>query len=195
MEITINKQTISLGEIYNINVNGQLTFTASRGAFKLGIKLYNLNDQSPLVTIQPVLLTWLPQYNYIFNDDSNGIFEVIRTAFVFDAEAVIKKSNFEINEHRGRKFTIYKNGKQIAWWKTKMVTFFVGDNATMLADDDCDLNEVLTILLTVEHLKTRKERQWININFGRLFQSKKFDETWQPKINYNKTYSINPQSH
>ncbi len=195
MEITIKKQTISLGEIYNISVNGDLAFTASREAFKFGVKLYNLNDQTPIVTIQPVFLTWLAQYNYVFNDNSIGAFEVIRTAFVFDAEAVLKKNNYEIAEHRGRKFTIYKNGQQIAWWRTKMVTFFVGDSATMIADDDCDLDEVLSILLTVEHLKTRKDRQSININFGRLFQSKKFDETWQPKINYFNANSKKPLSY
>ena len=43
----------------------------------------------------------------------------------------VGKDMYGIYGHRGRKYSIYKNDQQVAWWDKEAVSWFAGDNQVL----------------------------------------------------------------
>jgi hypothetical protein len=85
--------------------------------------------------------------------------------------------------HIGRKYSVYKNELQVAWWDKEAVSWFDGDNYKILADIDCDLDLIISFCLIVDNFSSNEnDGNTVTYDFGNIgFQAKKFDENWQPK--------------
>src|ERR1700722_8198775 len=117
MEIDINQQKIAVGDKYKVFIDGQQTHVASREIFSLlpVVNLYELNNEQPRMTINKLFSFFKPKYDIIRWD--NNVLEFRTQSFwKGQYECPVGPDGYTIYAHRGRKYSIYKNDQQIAWW-------------------------------------------------------------------------------
>jgi uncharacterized protein YxjI len=183
MEIDINQQKISIGDKYKIFVDGEQTHYASRRLFSLlpVVQLYQLQNERPRMTINKRLAFFKAKYDLTRWDDQVLEF---RTQFFWKAQyqCQVGPDDYVLYGHRGRKVSIYKNDRQIAWWDKQAVSWFAGDNYKLTCDKDADTELLIAFCLIVDNFASDDhDGNMINIDLGNLFQARKFDRDWQPK--------------
>jgi len=85
--------------------------------------------------------------------------------------------------HRGRKYSIYKNNKQIAWWDKNKVRWFNGDNYQIIADFDVDRELLISFCLILDNDRSQnRSENAVTVDYGNIGpQAKKFNPDWRPK--------------
>jgi len=65
----------------------------------------------------------------------------------------------------------------------KAVSWFAGDNYKITADNDCDIDLIISFCLIVDNFSNNdKDGNTVTYDLGNIgFQVKKFDNTWQQK--------------
>ena len=87
---------------------------------------------------------------------------------------------YEIFPHRGNTSSIFKNGTQIAYWTTTVFNSFNKSSIDIYTDQDVN-KDLLFIFICAFDFDFEDEAYTANINFGNLFQARRFDENWKPK--------------
>jgi hypothetical protein len=182
MRIDINQQSISIGEKYNVFVNEQAAYRAASSLFRIlrVIDLFTTHGDMPLLTIRR-------RWSFIIKK-----YDIIRKGELFPFRVVkfwrrhfqcpVGKDIYDIYGHRSRKFSIYKNGIQVAWWELATVSWFKGDNYTMLADKDGDREILTAFCLIIDDWHSRKKHGALNIHLGYIGpEDRPFDPSWTPK--------------
>ncbi len=182
MDIDINQKKISIGDKYEIFVDGQQSYNAASKIFRwlAEINLYTPGDERPIMTVKK-RFSFYTSYDIIKSDES--VFE-FRTKSFWKGHYYCNVGSdlYEIYAHRGRKFSVYKNDRQVAWWTKKAVTWFNGDNYKITADKDVDKELIISFCLVVDSAFSNDNKKSFNVSVGKIGpQAKKFDPTWQPK--------------
>ena len=182
MEIDINQKKISIGDKYQIYIDGVQRHNASSKIFRLfpEIELYEWDSQLPKIKINKRFSLFVPKYDLTKWD--GAVYE-FRTKSFWKGhyQCIVGFDVYDIYSHRGRKYSIYKNDTQIAWWTKEAVTWFGGDNYKIIADNNCDYNLIISFCLVIDNCKSKNEGA-INIDIGKIGpQAKMFDPEWRPK--------------
>ena len=191
MRIDINQQKISIGDKYKIFIDGQQTYTAASELFKFLSVINLLNNEGFNLRLKiNKLWGWFkPKYNITLY--GNQILEFRSESFwKMHYQCQNGKDIFDIYGHRGRKYSVYKNDKQIAWWEKQAVTWFNGDNYTIITDSDSnDVELIIAFCLIIDnfyHDENRKNA--VNIDIGNIGgQVRKFDPYWKPNDKRNRS--------
>jgi hypothetical protein len=61
---------------------------------------------------------------------------------------------YDIYGHRGRKYSIYKNDQQVAWWDKEAVGWFAGDNYKIFANANSDPELLISFCLVIGNFRT-----------------------------------------
>ena len=182
MEININQKKIAIGEKYKIEVDGLKTYTAASKIFRFLPEIHLLeqgNDRPRFIV----------EKKFSFFKTSFELTRWDNNKFEFRTKNFLKRhyycqvgaDYYEIFGHRGRKYSVYKNAKQIAWWDKNAVVWFEGDNYKIVADKDIDAELLISFCLAVDNKSERKSSA-ITWDIGSIGpQVKKFDANWQPK--------------
>jgi uncharacterized protein YxjI len=185
MEIDINQKKISIGDKYQIFTDGQQTHRASKALLQLlaEIRLFeNKSGDQPRMTINKRLSWFKAKYDITRWDDNVLKF---RTQSYWKSyyQCQSGADTYDIYGHKGRKYSIYKNNRQVAWWDKKAVTWFAGDNYKIIADKDCDVNLLISFCLIIDNFTSDDhDSTAVTYNIGKIaFQAKIFDENWKPK--------------
>lgn len=184
MEIDINQNNISLGDKYLIFINGRKTHSASTQliSWLSEINLFEGERAEPKFVIKK---------NQTFFKISFDLVKWDTTVFEFRTKSYWKNHYFcqvgqdlyDIFGHHGRKYSVYKNDKQIAWWDKEAVTWFNGDNYKIIADKDCDCELLMAFCLIIDNTQSRDNgRNAVTIDLGNIgSQAREFDSNWRPK--------------
>lgn len=179
--VQITQRKISIGDKYTISVNGNQVLKGSRSILKLypkisvsaiqgGPVLYEV-EQRMAIMFHTMFIFHFGQNRYELNTVSwwNRHFRIY-----------MGKDVFEIYGHRGRKVSIFLNGRQIAWFQSSAVTFMAGDSYNIHADSAVSVDWLVAIALFWDAAFNRRGKGLINIQFGWLFQAREFDKHWMP---------------
>lgn len=184
MEIDINQKKITIGDKYQIFIDGQQTHHASSQLLKMltEIILFENDRDTAIMTINKRLFLFSPKYDITRWNDQLLQFRTI-SYWKLHYQCLYGDNNYEIFGHRRRKYSIYKNGIQIAWWDKEAVTWFAGDNYKIIADSDCDVDLIISFCLIVDNFSNNDHAGGsFTYSFGNIFfQAKKFDKTWLPR--------------
>ncbi|MGN7784471.1 hypothetical protein ACTJIJ_08090 [Niabella sp. 22666] len=184
MEIDINQNKISIGEKYQIFVAGQQTHSASTKLFRwlAEIDLFENASNRPRYVIKKKW-TFLNASFDLTRWDDNVLEFRTKSFWKHHYFCKVGQDLFEIFGHRGRKYSVYKNDKQIAWWDKRAVAWFNGDNYKIIADKDCDHELIISFCLMIDNTQSNdNDVNILTIDIGNIGpQAKKFDPTWQPK--------------
>jgi uncharacterized protein YxjI len=182
MEIDINQKKIAVGDKYNIFIDGQLSHTASTEVFRF-LAVINLFDVGgSRLTINKKNWWFKAKYNITLND--NNVLEFRTKSFWKNHfQCQYGLNLFDIYGHKGRKVSVFKNDKQVAWWNKQKVTWFEGDNYKIIADTNSDNEIIIAFCLIIDNYNSNdKGGNTITIDFGSIGpQARAFDATWLPK--------------
>jgi uncharacterized protein YxjI len=184
MEININQRKISFGDKYNIFIEKQPAYRAVVKLFSWRRKI-NLSKESgdePLLTIKK-RWSW-PVFKYdILRNNSVLPFRVIKLLKRY-CQCVDGNDVYDIYGQSGRKVSVYKNDIQIAWWDQNMVSWFNGDNYTITADKDADVELLIAFCLVIDDASSRNtEGNTVTIHLGSPWKGEReFDPEWRPKL-------------
>src|SRR5258705_2267715 len=185
MEIDINQKKISIGDKYRVFIEGQQTHIASTKLFRwlAEINLFETGSSQPRYAIKKKW-TWFKASYDITSWDYN-LFE-FRTKNIWKRHYYCQagKDLYEIYGHRGRKYSVYKNDTQVAWWDQQTVTWFEGDNYKMIAEKGPDFELLISFCLVMDnHSSNSNNGNLFTINLGNVGpQARPFDPGWQPAI-------------
>jgi len=184
MDIDINQAKISVGDKYKIFVDGQQTHNASRQLFRFlpVVNLYTLGDDRPRMTIAKKLSWFKAKYDITRWDDNILLFRTI-SFWKPQYRCQVGADTYMLYGHKGRKYSIYKNDVQIAWWDKEAVSWFAGDNYKIIADRDADIDLLISFCLIIDNFRSDDhDGKALTIDVGNIgFQVRKFDPSWQPK--------------
>ncbi len=185
MKIDVNQRAISIGDKYTIFINGSEEYFASVAIFTLlaEITLSRGKGKDSLLMIKKRLAFFKARYDIKIGGTET--LEFITTSILKKQYRCIQGfDTYDIYANRGRKYSIYKNDIQIAWFEDAAVTWFNGDNYSMQADDDINKELLIAFCLIIDNYANNdRGKSALNINIGNLgvFGAKKFDKDWQPK--------------
>lgn len=170
MEIDINQKKISIGDKYRIFTEGQQTHTASVKLFRwlAEINLFEDGAARPKFRLNKNWSWFKTSFDLTRYD--NNVFK-FRTKNIWRRHYFCQVGNdlYEIYGHRGRKYSVYKNNVQIAWWNKSAVAWFNGDNYKIIADDDCD-HELLSCFCLIADNTTSNENSGnaVTVDLGHI---------------------------
>jgi uncharacterized protein YxjI len=184
MEIDINQKKISFGDKYQIFIDGQQTHFASTklSRWLAEINLFKNNNSRSTYLIKKRWAFFNTSFDLTTWD--NNVLEFRTKSFWKNHYfCQVGQDLFEIYGHRGRKYSIYKNDKQVAWWDKQAVAWFNGDNYKIIADKDGDHELIIAFCLIIDNtLSNDNEGNTLTIDIGNVGpQAKKFDTNWKPK--------------
>lgn len=183
MLININQKGISFGDKYKVFIENEEV----------------LNAHIQLLELLPVIhLTPSRHYNRITISKKFSWFTAKYELRLWDGNVLeflttsIWKSHFrcnygldlfEVYGHRERKYSVYKNGKQVAWWEKSLVSWFAGDNYKIVADEDSDVELIVSFCIILDNYYDNNDGNTNTINFdlGSIGpEAKAFDHNWLP---------------
>jgi len=188
MRIDINQKKIAFGNKFTIVRNGETILRAASKLFRIlsVTELFQLNSELPWGTIRRRLAFFNAKYDIEIMNQPTFHFNTI-SWWKNHHQCKAGNNTYDVYGHRGRKYSIFKNGEQIAYFNKEAVTFFEGDNYMLQTNDDADHFLLVCIVLTIDNYRSNnKNDSAINIDIGHIFQAKKFDQSWQPKVSQNK---------
>lgn len=185
MEIDINQKKISIGDKYQIFIEGQQAYSASRQLLQLlpEINLFQTNSGGGARMTIKKRLSWFKAKYDITRWDNNVFQFRTKSIWKLHYQCQFGPDTYDIYGHRGRKYSVYKNDIQVAWWDKKAVSWFAGDNYKITADKDCDIDLIISFCLIVDNFSYNdKDGNTVTYDLGNIgFQAKKFDNSWHPK--------------
>ncbi|MCX6236109.1 MAG: hypothetical protein NTY07_00900 [Bacteroidia bacterium] len=185
MEIDINQKKISIGDKYQIFINGQQTHVASKELFKLlpVIDLFEIGTVKAKLKINKRFSGIKAKYD-ITRWDSNIIEFRTISFWKLHYQCHNGSDTYDIYGHKGRKYSIFKNNSQVAFWDKQSVTWFAGDNYKIIADKECDVDLLIAFCLIIDNFASDdREGNTVTVNYGNIgFWARKFDKNWLPKV-------------
>jgi len=121
--------------------------------------------------------------NYSIERESGEILNYKTKSFWrghFTCESEI--DNYDIYKHYGYKCSVYKNGKQIAWWDNNVSFSCEKNTIKIIADNETNYELIIAFsLICFDKLGRRTGSNALSIDLGNIGpQAKKFDKHWQP---------------
>jgi hypothetical protein len=182
MNIKIIKNAISIRDKYDIYTDKFQTHFASGNFFdSWRITLFEYDTKTIKLAIRSHGPYQSPRYYLMF--PGTNISKVIN----LDETGLHRQCNhgpdvYDIYANEGRKYSIYKNNIQIAWYEYEMVTLFKGRIYTLIADNDCNADLMIAFCLITDNYKAwNYDWELFSIDFGRKYSiGRKFDYSWQP---------------
>ena len=182
MEIDINQKKITIGDKYSIYVNGEESYHASTELISLMSKIYLFNNQeNSAKVVMNKRWGWLGA-KYDIKYGSNTLNFRTQSFWKLHYQCQLGEYLYDIYGHKGRKYSVYENDRQIAWWDKEMITWFEGDNYHIVLDDDCEFELVISFCLILDdYSSSNSDGNTITFDFGNIGgQKKEFNTTWQP---------------
>lgn len=184
MEIEIHQESASIRDKYQIYIDGQQRHHANYKILALlsELYLYEWDSDLPRFTINKKLQFYAA--NYTLRRIDGSVYEfTTKSLWKGHYQCIGGLDIYDIYGHRGRKYSVFKNGNQVAWWTKNAVSWLEGDNYKIIADNSCDYNLIISFCLIIDNYKSQGKKSVINIDIGRIGpEAKKFDVAWLPKI-------------
>lgn len=183
MVLDINQKKLSPNDNYHIYKEGELKYTAYRHVFQLmpKIQFFEKGANFPKMKIHKRFHLFKAIYDIIYADKQVFTF---RTVSYLKSHYQYQNGNdtYDVYGHLGRKYSIYKNNKQTAWWKKDIITWLEGDRYRIIADSNSDAELLIAFCLIIDNYTSANHGDSIlTINWGYFgSQAKTFDPDWIP---------------
>ncbi|MFV5698390.1 hypothetical protein ACM55H_08460 [Flavobacterium sp. ZT3R17] len=183
MRIDINQKKISIGSQYIIYLNSKETYYAERELFTI-FPIINLCLKENYIDRLEIIKRWSwisPKYDIEMIDGQRLEFRT-KSTWNLHYQCTTKNDIYDIYGHSGRKYSIYKNEKQIAYWLEEAVTFLAGDNYKIFANNDTEHELIIAFCLILDNASSKTNGSIFTLNIGNIGQeTKEFNTRWKPR--------------
>lgn len=185
MEIAIQQNKISIGEKYKIYLNKEKVYFASSMPFRFLsiINLFKEMESRPRIVLKKRWSWFETKYDIFRNDHEKLEFRTI-SVWKNHHKCRVGQDYYEVFGHRGKKYSVFKNNNQIAFWDKNTVVWFEGDNYVITANNDCDIELIISFCLIIDNKSENgsSNGNTLTIDIGNIgFEARKFDVNWKPK--------------
>lgn len=185
MEITIKQKKVALTPTYTIENNGNIIYTAKAKILKLMAQVDVFGpegDVTPVATIYRRFAWFKARYDIAVPDAVLPLEFTTIAIFRRHYRCISGNDVYDIYGNKRRKFSIYKNDEQIAWWDKKAISVMAGDQYTITANDNCDKLLLTTFCLAMDNFtRAQKQGGLVKYDIGNMgFNTRDFNENWRP---------------
>ncbi len=196
MKYIIEKSLANAGYDYVIKSEEKIRYTAYSESFTgiFRIAEYPDNGNIELVKFRRKIFRWLkPSYKIKFNKDKIELKTI--TLFKRQFKLDYKNDLYEIFGHsKSWKYSVFRNGKQIAWWDKQTKKYQGPDEFEIIMDGDCNELLLITFCLIMDDLIDMGIQysenfldidNSINLLKGKYGEIREFNKEWIPKDTKN----------
>jgi uncharacterized protein YxjI len=183
MQININQKPISFGDKYKVFIEGEEVYNAHIQLFESFPVIHLTESKSDRRIIISKKFSWFKARYGLTLWDGNALEFKTWSAWKRHFQCNYGSDLYEVYGHKGRKYSVYKNGKQVAWWEKSLVTWFAGDNYKVVADGDCDIQLIVSFCIIIDNYYNNNNGNTNTVNFdlGNIGpEAKVFDHNWHP---------------
>jgi hypothetical protein len=184
MNIDIQQEKISIGARYDVLVDGQQSHSAASRfpRIRAVIDLVTTPSRAQTLTIRRRFALFKADYDIVLPDGKVAQFRT-QSYWQKHFQCTCGADNYDIYGHRGRKFSVYKNDVQVAWWERNSITFFKGDSYRIVTESGPVHLMVIAFCLIIDNYSNSDgSSNMITINFGSLIGgARPFDPSWAPR--------------
>jgi len=181
MEIAVDKKKFTFTDSYVISNGDKVIYTASQEALSLmpAINLFRDVKERPIMIIRKNLTMY--EYSYDITRWDNNVVEFRPGEGGHVCYSEGDKYNLFMN--KGRKYSIYKNDIQVAWWDKNKTSYFGANHYLITTDADAQIELIISFCLIVDNFsKDKGGGGIIATDFGHFGdESRPFDPNWKPK--------------
>lgn len=114
-----------------------------------------------------------------FTEKSNNKLIIPFKYFSSQIDFKYEKDYYEFIEHSGLVYSIFKNNKQIGFYKKQQIQYLNKEGIKLEVNNDSDILLILSVL-SITDINFYNSESMITTNVGNLIVSKrKFDKTWR----------------
>ena len=184
MEIIINAKAVSFTDSYEIAIDGKAgCYSAKRKLvdFDWVIQLMEKGNERPRMAMNKISSNSIHSYDITRWDNNVLAFRPNGNNYFCQCG----DDQYDIYVHKGRKYSIFKNDVQIAFWDKNAESWFSATHYKLVADNDCDFELLICFCIIADNF-TKDENGGsgvFNIDLGSHGTGfKEFDLNWRPKV-------------
>ncbi|MDM1346695.1 hypothetical protein HX017_04590 [Myroides marinus] len=184
MIIDINQHKISIGSKYDIYVDREKKYFGDQKIFRLFAEIHLSSEETKQQVFMVKKKFFFIYPTYVLTDARGRETKLeMKSYWKTHYQCTYNQKVYDIYPHRGRKCSVFENGKQVAWWDKASVSWFNGDNYQITANDDADQQFLIACCLAYDNYTYKSQDKGLfNYDIGNLiFQNRSFDKTWTPK--------------
>jgi hypothetical protein len=158
MQIDINQIKLAKGETYQVFLNGQQSHfvTEEVDNYSPVINLYDIDDGRLKIVIKKRLSLVFARFYDIVRWDNSIVEFRTKSIWRLHYQCQCGSDAYDIYEHNNQGHFVYRNNSQVAWWdkdawyNKKISLWLSGRSYKMIAEDDCDIDLVISFCLIVD---------------------------------------------
>jgi uncharacterized protein YxjI len=181
MDVTVQERKVSFGSEYDISAPGE-SYYAKKPFFSLLDNL-ELQQQDGSVVAQILGKFSILREKHDFNVSDGRVYQ-------FGCEDMWKRiftcvgngESYRLFEHSGRKYSVFKDDRQIAAFVKNLIVIGSGNEYELRMDADADLIVILCMMLSINSSEEDNDNATVTIDLGRIGpEGRPFDEGWEPR--------------
>jgi|SRR5580704_3084417 hypothetical protein len=179
MDISIEERKFSFRSEYDISTPDS-SYYAQKAFFSLGAKLQLQAEGGRVLAIIRGRFPFFTRYDFEF---SNGSFYKYRCEKFWKGVFVCEGQgeSYRLYQHKGRRWSIFQNDRQIAAFTKNRVTIGKGNEYDIRMNANADVLIVICLTLTLNTSENDDDNATVTIDFGNIGpEDRPFDESWEP---------------
>jgi uncharacterized protein YxjI len=187
MVIQVVEKIGTIGDKYDIAINDKRSYNVDGQSIPFFTSFYLTKESKNLISIFKSSFSVLPKYKIYFNDEKLNnrkeplIFKTI-SCFRNSYECTFDKDVYEFFAHKGLKYSIFKNGNQVAGFSGDRWNIMDEDGFLMECDNDSPKELFSSFIIIMDNIYGRKIKLLgglLNYNLGVLWEAKEYDKEWK----------------
>ncbi len=193
MIISIYQRLLSISDRFDIYVNHVKKYIAKRGFFSFTIEVKNLQNMTKTIIKRKGFNGLKSNYEITLSDNSKYHFKTDSyRKGIWKIGNESDSDSYQLYEHEGYAYSLYKEELQIAFCKKNEAVFFGKDKFEIEADDEVEEELVITIFLIIDNAFFIDRGIRVPIISKFFSDGKPRNWQWQPKIKKIQKTVINP---
>jgi uncharacterized protein YxjI len=181
MDVTIKEHSVSFASEYDVSTpNGN--YYARKKVFALTGHIEVHSEGGALVAqIEGEFSPLRGRHEFIFHDGRRYQFSCEKLwTQAYKCEG--SGEAYWLYQHKGLKFSLFKDDRQIAAIEKNRVVFGSGNQYQIQVDADADILVVVCMVITINTLEYDDDQDTVTIDFGSIGpEERPYDPAWQPR--------------
>jgi uncharacterized protein YxjI len=181
MDVTVQERKVSFSSEYDVTTPTG-NYYARKAFFALNDSIeVTKEDAAVAAHIQGHFSPLRSKHDFTFTDGRVFAFECEKMwTQVYSCQGA--GETYTLYVHRGLKFSIFKDDRQIAAFTKNLVVLGSGNNYEIHMDSDADALLIICMVITINSADFDDDKETVSIDFGNIGpQGRKFDDSWEPK--------------